>query len=135
MKRATLSALCLCVLLSSASAVAGPWEQFSSQKYGFSMLVQKGTKLRARDMGGWGALVAEHKPVTLLAMARLGEKASPREIEAFGQKITGIDGKHWKAVDSGSGVNGWQWYRAAAASDGKRMVAARNRSPAAPASS
>lgn len=114
-----------CALLFVTSALAQDWVQYKADKYGFSMLVPKGTKVAGKDLGGgWGAMVAVNPPSQLMGLAQLGVQSKAAAIEAFGVKLTGIPAKHWKLAEQGKNKNGWKWYKAAVATDGKTMVVA-----------
>ena len=125
MKTKSALSIVAIVALWSASALAAGWKEHRSEKYGIRMLLPEGATVQAKELGGgWAAMVAEAGPAKVLGIAKLGAKVSAEEIEAFGVKLTGIAGPHWKPVTSGKGENGWTWYKAAMATDGKTMVAA-----------
>jgi hypothetical protein len=109
--------------LSSAAITDEGWADYKSEPYGFSMLVPEGVKFTEKEQGGgWGTLQATHEGVTFIAIGKLGEPATPEEIERFGVRFTGISANHWKQVDKGENKNGWKWYRTVEATDGKTLI-------------
>lgn len=112
------------VLLIASTASAGPWAEYRSEKYGFSMLVPEGTRVTAKDLDdGWAAGVAEKDGVTLWGIARLGA-ATKAQIEAFGVTHTGIAAAHWSVIDSGENANGFSWFKTAYVTDGTNALVA-----------
>ena len=98
------------------------WASYHASEYGYTMLVPEGAKVEEREVaGGWGALHAAHEGVEVLGYARVGEPATPEEIEAFGVKETGIPAERWEQIDAGEG-EGWVWYRTVKASSGEKTV-------------
>lgn len=101
----------LCLWAVSAAA-SDDWVRYSSSEYGFSMLVPTGTVFEEVEYGyGWGTLVADYYGVALYAIGKLGEQASPEEIERHGVRSTGVPARYWQKIDEGTNSNGWVWYR------------------------
>ena len=72
--------------------------------------------------GGWAELWAEYEGVEFYALTKLGEHATPKEIERVGVEITGIPARYWKQINEGRNEAGWIWYRTVEASDGTNLV-------------
>ena len=93
------------------------WATYRNEEYGFSMLMPVGTVFVEEQFGGgWFELWAEYQGVKFYALAKLGEQATPEEIERIGVKLTGIPAGYWKQIDQGRNDNGWNWYRTVRAS-------------------
>jgi hypothetical protein len=110
--------------LVGSTAIAGDeWESYSSDEYGFSMLIPEGTKPVEKEAGGgWGGLYAKADGVELYGLAKLAVQASPEEIEKFAVKETGIPDDKWTKVDEGKGENGFKWYRVYKAKHAGKIV-------------
>lgn len=125
MKR-TLSTTALslaAILLAGIASAQEGWVKYDAQEYGFSMLIPEGTKLAEREYGGgWGELRAEHEGVKLYALAKLGEWATPEQIEQVGVKLTGIPGSFWTTVSQGENKQGWTWYRTVQARGNGKVI-------------
>jgi len=114
-------------MVAAASAVQAQehdgWVKYESKKYGFSMMMPVGTKFVEREYeGGWGELWADSEGVKLYALAKLGEKATPEEIERVGVKLTGIPSSAWKTINKGENEAGWIWYRTVEASKNGKLI-------------
>ena len=66
--------------------------------------------------GGWAELWAEYEGVKFYALVKLGEQATPEEIERVGVKLTGIPASYWEQINEGWDEAGWNWYRTVEAS-------------------
>src|SRR5258706_15585693 len=113
MKKAVLASLLILPVLAFAGpASAEGWAAYKAEKFGFSMLIPEGTTFGEKELpGGWGALVAKMAPLTLRAIGKLGEPATPDEIQAFGVRFTKVAADHWKTIGEGKDSKGWKWYR------------------------
>lgn len=112
-------------LYASAASDSGVrWVKYRAPKYGFSMLVPAGTKLKERQFGpNWGELTGKYDVVRLVALARLHYKATPDEIERVGVKVTGIAGQYWKVIGHGRHQGGWIWWKTVTAElNGVRVI-------------
>lgn len=109
----------LVVVLAAVALVAQDgWVTYSSQKYGFSMLVPQGTKMVDREFGrGWAGAYGSHEGVEFVGIAKMGRE-SEEDIIKFGVEYTGIDEKHWSVVDQGHG------YKTYMAEDGDKAILA-----------
>jgi hypothetical protein len=94
------------------------------KEYGFTMLMPGGTKYAEKEFpGGWGELWAEHEGVKFYGLAKLGEKATPEEIEKVGVQLTGIPSSSWTTINQGKNQAGWIWYKTVEATkDGKLIL-------------
>jgi hypothetical protein len=121
--RILVTALLMIATLTLAAQPDG-WVQYRAKEYGFSMLVPQGTRFTEKESaGGWGELWGEHEGVKLYALAKLGEQATPEEIEAVGVKLTGIPASAWTQINEGENQGGWKWYRTVeAVRNGKLIV-------------
>jgi hypothetical protein len=114
--------LAVTVAPSLATAKEG-WVKYEAKEYGFSMLIPEGTKFAEKSYtGGWNELFAEHDGVRLYALAKLGEKASPEDIEKVGVNLTGIPDSAWKTINKGENQGGWIWYRTVEAEKNGKLV-------------
>ncbi len=94
------------------------WVTYVAEDYGFSMLMPEGTTFVEKEYGdGWGELFAESDGVKFYGLAKLGEQATPEEIERVGVKLTGIPAQYWKQINEGKNESGWNWYRTVEASN------------------
>ena len=99
------------------------WEKYSSEKFGFSMLVPKDTKLVSKDYGGgWGGLSADVNGVEIYGAARLGVQAELAEIQAFGTIASGVPLSAWTKESDGKDANGWTWWHTYRASAGDKLL-------------
>ena len=106
-------------------AHARPWVQYKSDKYGFSMLVPKGTRFVDKEWKkGWAGVRANYWGVRLYGITHKGKQHTPGQIELFGVLVTGVPFKRWKVIDKGKNKRGWNWYKVARATDGKRVALA-----------
>ncbi|MDH4129982.1 MAG: hypothetical protein OEV44_14590 [Spirochaetota bacterium] len=85
------------------------------------MFIPKGAKPQEKEIGKWGGLYVKHDGIELWGLAKLGTKATPAEIEKFGEKITNIPAKFWKNEDEGSG-KGWEWFKSVQAKNDSTVV-------------
>lgn len=125
MKRQIMLLAAMGVLFSAtvAQGIVHPWVKYEAKKYGFSMLVPKGTNFVGKEWkDGWGGLFANYWGVKLWGLAHLGQEHTPAQIEAFGLLVTGIPAKKWKLLEQGKNKNGWKWYRTWKAQRGKALV-------------
>ncbi|MBI2901845.1 MAG: hypothetical protein HYY17_16795 [Planctomycetes bacterium] len=110
--RAVLAAL---AVLAGTGAVASPsdeWSEYGCEKYGFTMLVPKGTEWAEKEYeNGWGGLYARTEDAEFFGIARLGTWTSLEEIERFGVEATGVPAEAWKKIDAGKDKGGWREYR------------------------
>ncbi len=121
--RMVLVALAL-LLVGQVATARQQWVEYKADKYGFSMLVPKGTKLVAKSRkDGWGVLWAKQGQLVLHGVSKLGKPARVGQIENFGIRYTGIARKHWRVIDQGK-HNGFHWYKTAYASNGKKALVA-----------
>jgi hypothetical protein len=124
MLRTTAVGLAILFAASLGGAQSGEgWESYVAKDYGFSMLVPEGTRFVEREFaGGWGELWAEHEGVKFYALAKLGEQATPEEIEKVGVQLTGIPNSAWKTINEGENQAGWIWFRTVEASQGGKLI-------------
>ena len=112
----------LIVASPQATAKEHPWIKYEAKKYGFSMMVPKGTRFRGKEWkNGWGGLHANYWGVKLWGIAHLGKKHTAKEIETFALLVTGVPAKKWKLKDQGKEKNGWEWYKTWEARRGKAV--------------
>jgi hypothetical protein len=118
-----IATLLVCAVGSARTQGEETWVKYQAKEYGFSLLVPTGTKFAEKEFGdGWGQLWAQHEGVTLYGLAKLGERATPAEIERVGVKLTGIPSSAWKEIGKGENKGGWLWYRTVEASDGDTLI-------------
>jgi hypothetical protein len=125
MKFALRTLVTAVLLIAAVAALADNpgWSTYRAAEYGFTMLVPEGTKFREKESaGGWGELWAEHDGVKVYALAKLGEWATPEEIEAVGVKLTGIPASAWTQINEGKNQAGWKWYRTVEAIRGGKLI-------------
>ena len=107
MKRLTLSLLVAVSFCMGVLSADDGWTTYSSRKYGFSMLIPKGTAMMDKEFGGgWAGAYGEHEGVIFEGITKLG-KATHGEIVEFGIRNTGVAESRWSKVDSG---DGWTVY-------------------------
>jgi hypothetical protein len=120
--KAVLLASILLPCLSFAMASQAGWEVYRAEKYGFEMLVPKGTHLEEHEWkDGFGGLYAKNGAIELYGMAQIKSDATAEEIEAYGVEVSGISEDHWEKIDEGKG-NGWSSYRTYKAQNGNNVV-------------
>ncbi len=79
------------------------WTNYTSTKYGFSMLIPQGTEMEEKEWGaGWAGAYGAHDGVEFAGIAKSGREAE-KDIIQFGIEHTGIGERHWTMVDQGSG--------------------------------
>lgn len=119
-------AVVVCAAVPPSAAANSPvvWEKYQARKYGFSMLVPVGIRLKEKQFGPrWGELTAKYGVVTLVALAKLGDKATPDEIERVGVKITNIPAAEWRVIGRGRNEGGWLWWKTVTAErNGMRII-------------
>ena len=116
----TLVALLVLAFMQAASA--SDWSYYEAKRYGYSMLVPTGVKVKEREWdGGWGGVAAEFEGVKLYGLAKLGERASDVEIEKFALRTIGIPASQWKLIDSGTRQGGWLRYKTFQATVGAKL--------------
>src|SRR6185295_19866005 len=96
--------LLLAVGITAATLFAqSGWTSYSSQKYGFSMLVPQGTEMEDKEFGGgWAGAYGNHEGVEFFGIAKLGRE-SEKDIIQFGVEWSGVEEKHWTQIDQGKG--------------------------------
>lgn len=113
--------LAILALVLPLQLLAGDWQSYSADDYGYSMLVPAGTRMETREFGGgWGGLRGDSQGVKVVGVAKLGAPESAAEIERFGVEVTGIPWANWEIIDEGSG-HGWNWYKTVTARNGNRL--------------
>jgi hypothetical protein len=81
----TAVAVALVIGGSAAASFDSEWATYRSDKYGFYMLTPPGTRFVEREYGGgWGTLEGSYESIRFLAYGKLGERATPEDIERFG---------------------------------------------------
>ncbi len=96
----------------------GGWTTYSSEKYGFSMLIPQGTRMADKEFGnGWAGAYGNHEGVEFSGIAKL-EIAEEKDIIRFGVQHTGIGEDHWDLVDQG------QDFKVYKAQDGNKVLLA-----------
>jgi hypothetical protein len=119
----TAVAVALVIGGSAAASFDSEWATYRSDKYGFYMLTPPGTRFVEREYGGgWGTLEGSYESIRFLAYGKLGERATPEDIERFGVRATGVPANRWKQVDQGQNRNGWSWWRVVEATDGVTLL-------------
>ncbi len=100
------------------------WQVYRADAFGFSMLIPQRAVVVEQEESGWGVLkVSKAKGVNVFAIAKLGEQASAKDIQAVGVDLTGIAAEHWKHIDEGKDRRGWTWYKTVVAkTPGKVLV-------------
>ncbi len=127
--KTVVAALTICAVLTAAytpeAEAKGKWVKYEAPaKYGFSMLVPKGTRFKERSWFEWGGVHANYWGVLLWGIARLGKYHTVKEIERFGVKVTGIPKAKWTQIHSGKKTNGFKWFKSVHATKGKHLFVA-----------
>jgi hypothetical protein len=118
-----LLGLVIVMSLVSAMASAGDWVVVKDDAYGFGMLMPRGTKTVGRSFeGGWGGGYAKYGVTEFFGIAKLGVFATPKQIEDFAVKASGVPGPRWSKLDEGKNSNGWKWYRTYRANSDTHVV-------------
>jgi hypothetical protein len=103
----TIAALAL-----AASAQAQGWSRFTSDRFGFAMLVAPGTRWEAHDFGsGWGGIRTKTGVVDFVAIVKLGYAARPKELGDAAVMLTRVPQAAWRQVDQGRNAGGWNWWQ------------------------
>jgi hypothetical protein len=115
----------LSIVTLAGLACAGGWSVFRSDRFGFAMLVPPNSTWAAKDFGGgWGGIFTKTGVTEFTGLVKLGEYASPAELEGAAVKVTGVPGAAWKKVDEGQNKAGWKWWRSyEATGNGKVLLA------------
>lgn len=120
---AALLGAALVVGVSGPAAAGENWAVYSAPDYGFSMLVPQGvTLVESEGVNGWARLVGTYDGLSLYALTKRGEQASPAEIAAVGIALTGIPASRWATIDSGENQGGWHWYETVEASQNGTVI-------------
>lgn len=115
----TSRCLVLVLVLAAVALLAQDgWVKYSSEKYGFSMLVPRGTRMADKEFGGgWAGAYGNHEGVEFVGIAKMG-KEEEEDIVKFGIRYTGIAESHWSKVDQGHG------YKVYEAEEGDHVIVA-----------
>lgn len=113
------------VLLSSARVQANGWHRHRAKRLGFSLLVPNGASIVDRRWpGGWVGLMAAHRRARIFGVALPGKKNTAAQIRALGERISGIEHRHWTVNKTYKAQNGWVWYSVARAASGDKVALA-----------